>query len=121
MTFDDGIVQICSTENAAAPGNKPVTVLREKLMSYFAYSRLGINRIYQALQAQQQIEAVIVLPDWQDVRIHDVAVLEDGTQFRIQTVQKGTDDTNLKVTTLSLERINEAYEFADSDQNKEST
>ena len=121
MTFDDGIVTICSTENTAAPGNKPVIKLREKLVSYFGYSRLGITRIYKALQAQQQIEAVIVLPDWQDVRIHDVALLQDGTQFRIQTVQPGMDDRNLKTTTLSLERIDEKYEFADSDKGQTAT
>lgn len=118
MTFDDGIVTICSTENTGAPGNKPVIKLRKKLMSYFGYSRLGITRIYQALQAQQQIEAVIVLPDWQDVRIHDVAVLEDGTQFRIQTVQTGIDNLGLKTTTLSLERIGEKYEFTGSGENQ---
>ena len=53
MTFDDGILTICKTENAAEEGMKPVPLLVEKEKFYFGYDTLGITRYYTALQARQ--------------------------------------------------------------------
>lgn len=111
MTFDDGIVEIYKTDNGADPGNMAQEVLTYKASSYFAFSALGLQRIYTALQAKQQIEAVIDLPDWQDIQVHDIAVMENGLQYKIQTVQPTYDNDNLKITRLSLERLGDKYAY----------
>lgn len=114
MTFDHGIIGIYEVVNDASPGNMPMEKLKKKFDSYFAFSTLGIQRYYTALQAKQQLEAVVNLPDWQDVKALDIAVLESGVQYRIQTVQPTWDDNNLKITRLSLERLGNAYEYEDT-------
>ena len=45
------------------------------------------------------------------VRIHDIAVMEDGSQFRIVMVQPETDENGIKINKLSLERLNNEYQY----------
>lgn len=111
MTFDDGILTIYTVENQAAPGDKPVYGLNEKMKSYFSYQTLGINRYYTALQADQQISAVVAVPAWDDIRVTDICVLEDGTQYTIMMVQAERDDMGLRIMRLSLERVEQNYEL----------
>lgn len=111
MTFDDGIVSIYQiTDTQTTQGKKPVIGLALWEQFYFGFETLGINRYYTALQANQQIEAVIVIPEWREINsaLH-VAVMEDGRQYRIQMVQPTLNEDNLRITRLSLERIHENY------------
>lgn len=109
MTFDDGILTIYAVTNTAQPGQMPVEGLEEKEKYYYGFDTLGINRYYTALQAQQQIEAVVNVPGWGDVAATDVCALDNGDQFRIVMRQPALDDNGLRITKLSLERINEKY------------
>lgn len=109
MTFDDGILTIYKVENTAHPGQMPVEGLTEKDRYYYGFDTLGINRFYTALQAQQQIEAVVNVPGWGDIAATDVCALDNGDQFRIAMRQPTLDDNGLRITKLSLERINEKY------------
>ena len=61
------------------------------------------------MQAKQQIEAVVNVPGWNDIRIHDVCALDDGEQFRISLVQPSKDEDGLRIMRLSLERMDENY------------
>ena len=109
MTFDDGILTIYKVENTAQPGQMPVEGLTEKDRYYYGFDTLGINRYYTALQAQQQIEAVVNVPGWGDIAATDICALDNGDQFRIVMRQPTLDDNGLRITKLSLERINEKY------------
>lgn len=109
MTFDDGILAIYKVENTAQPGQMPVEGLTEKDRYYYGFDTLGINRFYTALQAQQQIEAVVNVPGWGDIAATDICALDNGDQFRIVMRQPTLDDNGLRITKLSLERINEKY------------
>ena len=111
MTFDDGIIQICSVVNGADPGDKPVRMLSPVESFHFGYDNLGITRYYTALQAHQQIEAVVNIPGWNRIAVESVAVLEDGTQYAVRMVQPQTDEDGLRITKLSLERISQSYDF----------
>lgn len=109
MTFDDGILTIYAVANTAQPGQMPVEGLEEKEKYYYGFDTLGINRYYTALQAQQQIEAVVNIPGWGDIAATDVCALDNDDQFRIVMRQPTLDDNGLRITKLSLERINEKY------------
>lgn len=111
MTFDDGVLQICSVVNAADPGDKPVRQLSVVESFHFGYDQLGITRYYTAMQAHQQIEAVVNIPGWNRIAVESVAVLEDGTQYVVRMVQPQTDEDGLRITKLSLERITQNYAF----------
>lgn len=109
MTFDDGILTIYAVTNTAQPGQMPVEGLEKKEKYYYGFDTLGINRYYTALQAQQQIEAVVNVPGWGDIAATDVCALDNGDQFRIVMRQPTLDDNGLRIMKLSLERINEKY------------
>lgn len=112
MTFDDGILKIYNVTNAAAPGDLPCKSLTEKGRYYYCYETLGVTRFYQAMQANQQITAVVAVPGWINARVTDICELDDGALYKVDMVQTARDDNNLKITRLSLERVSQKYEFA---------
>lgn len=109
MTFDDGILAIYSVENIAQPGKKPVYGLVEKSKHYFGYQTLGITRYYEAKKADSIIEAVVRIPDWNNILATDICILENDVQYRLSMVQPTMDENNLRITILSLERYGEQY------------
>lgn len=111
MTFDDGILSIYKTVDVSDPGMKPEIQLELKDQYYFGYDNIGITRYYTAMQANQQIAAVVNIPDWGDISTLDICVLEDGKQYKIAMRQPTTDENGLRITKLSLERIGEEYAF----------
>lgn len=111
MTFDDGILTICTTKDVSKPGMKPEIRLAEKERFYFGYDTLGINRYYTALQANQQIEAVVNIPGWSEISPLDICVMENDRQYKIAMIQPMLDEDGLRITKLSLERTNENYDF----------
>lgn len=111
MTFDDGILTIYRTQNTANPGEKPKTELIEKEKYYYGFDTLGINRYYTALQAKQQIECVVNIPGWGNITALDICELENGMQYRIAMRQPSWNEDGLKITKLSLERIDEKYDI----------
>lgn len=110
MTFDDGILTIYEVTNTAEPGNKPKEGLFEKFKSYFGYLDIGVTRFYEALRANQSIEAVVNIPEWQSVSVNDVAVIGEQ-QYQIGFVQPTTDENGLKITKLTLGKVENAYEI----------
>ena len=111
MTFDDGILTICETVQVAGNGLKPRLKLSERESFYFGYDVLGINRYYTALRANVQIDAVVNIPGWHEIDSRNIAVLEDGRQFRLSLIQPQLDEDGLRITKLSITRITEHYEF----------
>lgn len=118
MTFDDGIVGVYELTQIIVPGKAPTEGLSLAERFYFGYETLGINRYYTALQANQQIEAVISLPGWNTIKANthiaiiadaDGAIDETCDQFRIVMVQPTTDEQGLRITRLSLERTGDKY------------
>lgn len=118
MTFDDGIVGVYELTQVKVPGKMPTEGLSLKERFYFGYETLGINRYYTALQANQQIEAVISIPGWNTIKANThIAVIADPDglldstcdQYRIVMVQPTTDEDGLRITRLSLERIGDGY------------
>lgn len=109
MTFDDGILTIYAVENMADPGNKPIYGLKEKSKHYFGYQTKGVMRYYEAKKADSIIESVVNIPGWHDILATDICIIENGVQYRLSMVQPTLDENNLRVTNLSLERIDENY------------
>ncbi len=87
QAFNDGLVRICTVENTAAPGYQPKAGLKTKINLRYANQRLGINRIYLSKQAMAEVVKVIRVPIAAGIDPQDIAVTEDGTQYRIESVQ----------------------------------
>lgn len=87
--LDDGIVTIYAVTDAAQPGYQPKQEMVQPAKAVLRYQeqRLGIQRYYDALQNQIQVERVIRVPRYGGVTNQDAAVTEDGRTYRIDLVQ----------------------------------
>ena len=73
--------------DSARPGYQPVEQLTEKIKLRYEEQRLGIQRYYDAMQNQIQVERVIRVPRAGQITSQDVAETEDGRRYRIDLVQ----------------------------------
>ena len=110
MTFDDGFLKVYSLGDTALPGCMPVKGLTYKSEHCYRYETIGVTRYYQALQANQQISNVVVIPDWHDIKVTDVVKLDGGDeQFSVDFVQSTYDDDRLKITRITLTEVSQNY------------
>ena len=112
MTFNAGILKVYTIENVPNSGGKPIKGLRLSESFFYGYETLGFNRYYTALKANQQIEAVVRIPEWNEIdAANSIVRLENGKDYRIVLSQPiAEDDSGARYTRLSLERINESYD-----------
>lgn len=108
--FNDGIINIYSVGNIAAPGDKPKDVLTLKVSNLRYQERIvGMNRYWTAKQEQAQISQLVRVQRINSVTTHDVVIL-DGHQYDIAQIQY-PQDTEPPCMDLSLERLEVAYEI----------
>lgn len=110
QTFNDGVVTICSVKNTAQKGDLPQEVLEKRYRLHYEEKTVGINRYWSAYQNDVKIERLIRCHKLPDVTTSDIAVLENGTQYRIKQIQY-PEDAPIPVMALSLERIGNQYGF----------
>lgn len=121
--MDAGTVTICNLLNTAEAGDQPKMQLVRGTVLYYEDRVVGYNRQYAAMGAGERVDMLIRV--WRDasIRIGMYALLEDyegqeneaGDQYRISNVQHVTDDDGLKVTDLTLYRLEKLYEVVNPD------
>lgn len=116
MTFDDGILTVYRPQNTAGPGDKPVPGLTFRGRYYYGISSLGVTRYYAAMQAGQDVSAVVAVPGWNDIVTNDVIVLDDGRKYRAEMVQPETDEFGLRITRVTLGVLSVDYQIPTEDQ-----
>lgn len=115
MTYDDGMITIYSLEEVGEPGDMPTEQLVEKTRSLFGERTVGYGRQYAAKGVNEQVDRLVRI--WEDraIRIGMMGIIGDdpseGEQYRIDNVQHLKDDDGLKVTDLSLRRLDELYDI----------
>lgn len=109
QSYNDGIVTIYSIENTAKPGYKPVEGLNKKVVLRYEEQRLGIQRYYESMQNQIEVERVIRTQRVKGITNQDVAITEDNRQYRIDLVQLVSDVYPASVD-ITLTRIDQEYE-----------
>lgn len=120
---DAGLVTICTLDDMAEPGNMPDEKLNPLSQHYFEERSVGYNRQYAAMGVNERVDMLIRIWREPTVRIGMFALLteyegqvnENGDQYRIDNVQHLLDDDGLKVTDLTLYRMDELYEVSESD------
>ena len=85
--YNSGVVTVYAVTDSARPGYQPVEQLTEKIKLRYEEQRLGIQRYYNAMQNQIQVERVIRVPRAEHITSQDVAETEDGRRYRIDLVQ----------------------------------
>lgn len=112
QSYNDGVVRIYAVTDKAELGNKPVEALTSRVTLHYAEQRLGITRYYAAAQNAAQIERVIRVQRHPSVNAQDIAITEDGKQYRIDLVQS-VEDVYPPSYDLTLARVTHDYEVTD--------
>ena len=111
-----GRITICDLQNIADNGRMPVEMLVPvRDPADFEEKVIGYGRQYSAKGANEKIDLFVRI--WRmPVRIGQYAIItdyegcEDGDQFRIDNVQPLLDEDGLKVTDITLSRLEEFYD-----------
>ena len=112
MTYDDGMLKIYTVSNEAEPGCMPVEKLVLKQEYYYHTEQIGVTRYFSALEADQQVQAVVDVPGWEDIKTTDYALLDSDTEpLKVSFVQTAYDEENLKMTRLTLTKVEMNYEL----------
>lgn len=107
--YGDGMVTVYTVQNIAAPGLRSQEGLVKKITLRYEEQRLGIQRYYSGRQNQVEIQRVLRVPRAGNVSTQDVAITQDGKQYRIDLVQAVTDVYPPSVD-LTLAKIEQQYE-----------
>lgn len=112
MILDSGLLTICTLQNLAAPGEMPKEQLVPLRQCYYGERTVGYGRQYAARGVNEQVD--ILARIWQDreARAGMYSVLDNGEQYRITNAQQLLDEDGLRVTDLSLERMDDLYDIA---------
>lgn len=108
--LDAGIISICQLEDTAAPGSMPDLRLKQYAQMYYEERTIGITRAYLAKGINQSIDLLRRVWFTIAVKIGDYAVI-NGVQYRIDNIQHLLDDKGLRVTDLTLSRLQSNYDF----------
>lgn len=112
--YDDGVLKLYRLQDTAQPGEMPQEKLIFLQKAYFDYLTIGYGRYYAAKGAQQQVDQLLRTPEpLPAVRVGMYVILEDGLQYRVDNVQRTTDDDGLPVTDLTLFRLEELFDVAE--------
>lgn len=113
MLLDAGILTICRLEDKTSGGSMPKEKLVPVSRHYYGERTIGYGRQYAAKGANEKVDLLAEV--WQDrtIRVGMYAVAEDDTQYCIDQVQHKENSEGLRVTWLSLSRLEDFYDIAE--------
>lgn len=112
MTFDSGILWLCSVENTAELGAMPAMKAVKKSQHFFGDRTVGFSRQYAARGVNEQIDRLARIWLERSAQTGMIALIDDE-QYRVDNVQHLLDDDGLQVTDLTLRRLDTLYELAE--------
>lgn len=110
QAFNDGIVKIYEVTNTAQDGGMPVECLALKQTLRYKERTVGLSRFWAVAQANVRVSYVLRCPRLRDVSAQDIAVPNDGKQYRIVLMQY-PEDIDPPVMDLTLEELNPVYDI----------
>lgn len=112
QTFNDGVVNVYKIENIAPKGNKPKEGLTIKVGPlHYEERTVGMSRFWAAMKEQSKISQLIRVPRINSVETNDIAIPNDGKQYKIVQIQY-PKEVYPSVMDLSLERVGVNYDIA---------
>ena len=101
---EGGLIRLYTLEDVAEPGFMPSEKLVYNCAFYYSEVVTGVTRRYAALGANRDYSKVIKC--WNTQPIDDrvqYAIMEDGTQYRIDIANPDYDQDALELTLVRLE------------------
>lgn len=114
QSYNDGVVTVYAVTDSGPPGGLPVEKPVKKAVLRYEERRLGLQRYYAGKQNQVEVERVLRTLRRRDVSSQDLAVTEDGVQYRIDLVQSAADVFPPSMD-LTLTRIDQNYDVSNLD------
>lgn len=113
--FDTGLLRICELQMVSENGGMPKETLVQKGRAFYGERMVTASRLYEALGADVRIDKVVRVPFDTKANPDDYVVLENGEQFRIDSVDDVVVRRDLRAIELTLEKLGENYnvEFAE--------
>lgn len=114
--MDAGVLTLCELVNTADAGRMPVQKLNAVACGYYEDRLVGYNRYFAAAGVNEQVDLMTRVWRMPCARAGMYAVLscgENDGQYRIVQVQHLLNDDGLKITDLTLQRLDEKYELAE--------
>ena len=111
QSHNDGTVRLYSVGNISTPPLMPKEGLTHKASLRYKERTVGMQRYYTALQANVRVSYVLRCPLRRDISAQDVAIPNDGKQYRIVQVQY-PEDISPPVMDLTLEELVQNYDIA---------
>lgn len=110
--FNSGVVSIYRLTDVGEPGYAPVPRLDLRVRLHYEERKLGLIRYFSASQNQVKVEKVLRVPRRAEISPQDVAVTQDGRQYRIELIQmaEGVYPPSLDLTLGTVEQIYELPE-----------
>lgn len=103
-----GLLTIYQIENVAQKGRMPSEKLVKVVDGYYQELRVGVTRLYAALGANRNIDALLRVFNT-DVIVNGMVVIpEDGMQYQVEAIQKNIGQDSVDIT---LRRVDELYEI----------
>lgn len=118
QAYNDGVVTVYTVTDSGLPGGLPVEKPAKKAVLRYEERRLGLQRYYEGRQNQVEVERVLRTPRRKGVSSQDLAVTEDGQQYRIDLVQSANDVYPPSMD-LTLTKITQKYDVSNSDTGEE--
>lgn len=112
MLLDSGILELYKLVNTASNGNMPNEQLVYVDSAYYGERTVGYNRQYAAKAVNESVDKLIRIWRNEDISAGMYVLLEDENQYQIDMVQHLLDDDGLKVTDLTLSRLEKNYELS---------
>ncbi len=112
MILDHGTLEIFQIHECAAPGRKPRKVIRPLFEPcWYGELNVGYKRQYAAMGVSQQVDKLLRIWQERGITIGMVAILDDGSQYRIDNAQHLEDEDHEPVTHLTLRRLDKLYDI----------
>ena len=86
--------------------------LKYSATHYYAPREVYHKRYWESVQAGSRIDCLVEVPYGEEITATQYCVLDDGHVYRVEQAQHGFDVDGLPVTTLSLKRMEDNYDFA---------
>lgn len=110
--MDAGQLSLCTLVNTAAPGTMPKERLHEISRSYFEERVVGFSRYFTARGVNEQADLLVRcwrMPEAQAGMYAVLTMSEYDGQYRVVQAQHLLNDDGLKVTDLTLARMEDFY------------
>lgn len=111
MILDDGVLTVCVLKNVAPKGAMPREILLPVSSHYYGERTVGFARQYAAKGVSEQVDKLVRI--WQNRQIRIgmyILEVDTGEQYRVDNVQHLDDEDGLRVTHLTLKRLDDLYD-----------